>query len=102
MLQSGSLYHGTHRLNLSVIIAKLPNSFPISNEVMDAFPPVLFRFEMRAGPGAYCDIHTIAEPQVSAITEDIPCPDCGAPIPPFEGFSNARVVTSLYLRFILW
>ena len=47
-------------------------------------------FEMRAGPGAYCDIHTIAEPQVSAITEDIPCPDCGAPIPPFEGFSQCQ------------
>ena len=66
------------------------NPFPISNEVMDAFPPGQFRFEMRAGPGAYCDIHTIAEPQVTVITEDIPCPDCGAIVPHFEGFTQCQ------------
>jgi len=65
-----------------------PNSFPISDEVMDAFPPGRFQFEMRAGPGAYCNIRTSAEPKISALTESTPCPDCSALIPPFEGYTE--------------
>ena len=77
-------------IELECDFCQTPNSFPIKNEVMDAFPPGRFQFEMRAGPGAYCNIHTVAEPKITAITETIACPDCGAPVPPFEGYSECQ------------
>ena len=75
-------------IHLECNYCNTPKSFSIGDEVMDAFPPGTFHFEMRAGPGAYCNIRTSADPKVSSVTESIPCPDCTAPILPFEGYTE--------------
>ena len=68
------------------------NPFPISNEVMDAFPPGQFHCASRTGILRYP--HDCS--QVTVTTEDIRRPDCGAIVPPFEGFSTCQS-TRIYL-----